>query len=57
MKKISKSKKRRRSFIKKGNNSVIQHRHVVGPKDYRKPKYMRDPDYDQSPVTLYVPKK
>jgi hypothetical protein len=53
MKNKKKAKKRFNSWKKKGKDSTIQSRHIVGPKDYRKKKYMRDPANDTSTATFY----
>jgi hypothetical protein len=49
----NKRSKSKLKFKRKSKGSNIQSRHVVGPKDYRKKKYMRDPGYDTRPTTYY----
>lgn len=49
--------KRKRNFISKSKQSNIQPRHVVGPKDFRKKKYMRDPFIEQTETTYYPERK
>jgi len=58
MKKGKTNKRTRKlKFLAKSKDSNVQSRHVVGPKDYRKKKYMNNPDYDIRPVTYYPNKK
>jgi hypothetical protein len=49
----NKRSKSKLKFKRKSKGSNIQSRHVVGPKDYRKPKYMRDPNADTNTATYY----